>query len=141
MVESYEKRSGTIVNEVSFKIGIDSCVHYDRGGNACEILFELLEDNGLMSCLSLGKWDGKEEYRQVLALVVDLENEDNLMKQINKLSQDGTKMVDDRVVKYNLFECHDLVEICSLVCNNSVSPMGNIFFLSAHAIKKVYTWL
>jgi len=32
MVESYEKRSGTIVNEVSFKLGIDSRVHYDRGG-------------------------------------------------------------------------------------------------------------
>ena len=39
-----------------------------------------------MSCVSLGKWDGKEEYRQVLAHVVDPENEDNLMKQINKLS-------------------------------------------------------
>ena len=33
MVESYEKRSRSIVNEVSFKLGIiDSCVHYDRGG-------------------------------------------------------------------------------------------------------------
>ena len=29
MVESYENMSGTIVNEVSFKLGIDSCVHYD----------------------------------------------------------------------------------------------------------------
>ena len=28
-------------------------------------------------------------------------------------------------VKISLFECHELVEICSLVCNNSVSPMGN----------------
>lgn len=59
MVESYEKRSRRIANEVSFKLGIDSCVHYDRGGHVCEILFELLEDNGLMSCVSLGKWDGK----------------------------------------------------------------------------------
>ena len=32
MVESYEKRSGSIVNEVSFKLSIDSRVHYDRGG-------------------------------------------------------------------------------------------------------------
>ena len=63
MVESYEKRYGVIVNEVSFKIGIDSRVHYDRGGQVCEILFELLEDSGLISCVSLGKWDGKEEYK------------------------------------------------------------------------------
>ena len=63
MVESYEKRSRSIVNEVSFKLGIDSRVHYDRGGYVYEILFELLEDNGLMSCVSLGKWDGKEEYK------------------------------------------------------------------------------
>ena len=50
IIESYEKRSRSIVNEVSFKLGIDSHVHYDRRGKVCEILFELLEDNGLMSC-------------------------------------------------------------------------------------------
>ena len=32
MVESYEKRSRSIVNGFYFKLGIDSCVHYDRGG-------------------------------------------------------------------------------------------------------------
>ena len=55
-----------------------------------------------MYSVILGKWDGKEEYRQVLAHVVDLKNEDNLMKQINKISQDGIKMVYGRVVKINL---------------------------------------
>ena len=50
------------------------------------------------------------------------------MKQLNKLSQDDIKMIDGREMKINLFECHDLVEICSLVCNNSVFPMGNNFF-------------
>ena len=49
------------------------------------------------------------------------------MKQINKISKYGIKMLDGRVVKTNLFECHDLVAICSLVCNNNVSPMGNNF--------------
>ena len=42
MVESYEKRIGSRAIEVSFKLGIDSRVHYDRGGQVCEILFELL---------------------------------------------------------------------------------------------------
>ena len=32
MVESYEKRTESRVIEVSFKLGIYSCVHYDRGG-------------------------------------------------------------------------------------------------------------
>ena len=32
MVESYEKRSRSIVNEVSFIGGIDFRVHYDRWG-------------------------------------------------------------------------------------------------------------
>ena len=32
MVESYEKRTGSRVIKVSFKLGIDSRVHYDRGG-------------------------------------------------------------------------------------------------------------
>ena len=128
MVESYEKGSVTIVNEVSFKLGIDSRVHYDQGGKVCEILFELLEDSGLMSCVSLGKWDGKEEYKQVLAHVADPTNEDNLMNQINKLSQDGILIPDGRVVEVNLFKCHDLVAICSLICNNNFSPMGNNFF-------------
>ena len=36
-------------------------------------------------------------------------------------------MPDGRVVEVNLFEYHDLVAICSLVCNNNVSPMGNNF--------------
>ena len=36
-------------------------------------------------------------------------------------------MVDGRVLKTNLFECHDIMAICSLVCNNNVSPMGNNF--------------
>ena len=36
-------------------------------------------------------------------------------------------MMDGRVVKTNLFECRDLVAICSLLCKNIVSPMGNIF--------------
>ena len=106
-------------------------------GTYVRYYFELLEDNGLMSCVSLGKWDGKEEYRQVLAHVVDPENEENLMKQINKLSQDGIKMVDGRVVKTNLFECHDLVAICSLVCKNTISPMGNTFCPWCTCHKKV----
>lgn len=38
-----------------------------------------------MSCVSLGKWDGKEEYKQVLTHVVDRTNEHNSMKQINRL--------------------------------------------------------
>lgn len=37
-------------------------------------------------------------------------------------------MKDGRIVKVKLFEWHDPVTICSLVCNNIVSPMGNIFF-------------
>lgn len=36
-------------------------------------------------------------------------------------------MIDGREVKTNLFECHDLMAICSLICNNTVSPMRNIF--------------
>ena len=55
MVESYEKRYGNIINEVSLKVGIDSRVHYDRGGKVCEILFKLLEDNGLMYCVIFSK--------------------------------------------------------------------------------------
>jgi hypothetical protein len=42
MVESYEKRFGEMVEDVAFKIGIDSHLHYDRGGQVCEILLELL---------------------------------------------------------------------------------------------------
>ena len=49
------------------------------------------------------------------------------MNQINKLSQGGILMPYGRVVEVNLFECHDLVAICNLVCNNNVSPMGNNF--------------
>ena len=63
MVDSCEKRNGSRVIEVSFKLGIDPRVHYDRGGQVCEILFELLEDIGLMCCVSLGKWDGKDIYK------------------------------------------------------------------------------
>ena len=60
MVESYEKRTRIRFIGFYFKLGIDSHVHYDRGGQVCEILFELLEDNGMMSCVSLVNWDGKE---------------------------------------------------------------------------------
>ena len=90
-----------------------------------------------MYCVSLGKWDRKEEYRKVLAHVVDHENEENLMKQINNISQDGIKIVYGRVFKTNLFECHDLVAICSLVCKNIVSLMGNNFFRWCTCHKKV----
>lgn len=62
MVESYEKRSGSRVVEVYFELGIDSHEHYDRGGKVCEILFELLQDNGLISCVSLKKLDVKNDY-------------------------------------------------------------------------------
>ena len=49
------------------------------------------------------------------------------MKYINKLLQDGVLMPDGRVVEVSLFECHDIVAICSLVCTNNVSLMGNNF--------------
>ena len=39
------------------------------------------------------------------------------MKQLSRISQDGILMENGRVVKVNLFECHDLVA--------NVSPMGN----------------
>jgi hypothetical protein len=45
---------------VDFKIGIGSHLHYDRGGQVYEILFDLLQVNGLMFCISIRKWDGKE---------------------------------------------------------------------------------
>ena len=63
------------------------------------------------------------------------------MKQLNKISQDGILMEDGRLVKVNLFECHYLVAICSLICNNNVYPMGNIFCPWSCAIKKLYTSL
>ena len=94
-----------------------------------------------MSCVGLGKWDGKEEYKQVLAHVVDPANEENLMEQLNKILQYGIKMIDGREVKIKLLECHDLVEIYSLVCNNSVSPMGNNFCPLCTCDKKVNAWL
>ena len=39
MLESYEKRSRSIVTEVSFKLGIYSHVHYDRGGQVLRYYF------------------------------------------------------------------------------------------------------
>ena len=63
------------------------------------------------------------------------------MNQINKLSHDEILMPDGRVVEVNLFKCHDLVAICSLVCNNNVSPMGNNFYPWCICHKKLYTWL
>ena len=80
-----------------------------------------------MSYVSIRKWDGKEEYKQVLAHAAGHEIEDNLMEQLNKISQDAIKMIDGREVKINFFECHDIVAICNLVCNNNVSLMGNKF--------------
>ena len=60
MVKSYECGSKNKVQVVDFKIGIGSHLHYDRGGQVYEILFDLLQDNGLMFCISIRKWDGKE---------------------------------------------------------------------------------
>jgi hypothetical protein len=42
MIESYEKRYGEMVEDVTFKIGINSHLHYGRGGQVCDILLELL---------------------------------------------------------------------------------------------------
>ena len=80
-----------------------------------------------MSCISIRKWDGKEEYKQVLAHVVDPENENNLMKQIKTLCRNGIIMSDGIVVNVKLFECQDLVATCQLVCHGKVSPLGNNF--------------
>lgn len=55
MVESCETRSKIRVDEVSFKLDIDCHVDYVQSGHVCEILFELLEDDGLMSCVKFIK--------------------------------------------------------------------------------------
>jgi hypothetical protein len=81
-----------------------------------------------MSCIIIGKWDGKEECKKFLAYFVDLKNENNLMKQLKMLFQNGIIMSDGRVVNVKLFECHDLVATCPLVCHGKVSSMRNNFF-------------
>jgi hypothetical protein len=83
-----------------------------------------------MSCISIGKWDGKKENKQVLSHDIDLEYEENLMVQIKILYKNGIIMSDGRIVNVKLFECHDIVATFQLACHGKVSLMGNNFCLT-----------
>jgi hypothetical protein len=49
-------------DEVALKLGINSQLHYDKVGEGYKILIEMLNDNGLISCIRIRKWDENAEY-------------------------------------------------------------------------------
>jgi hypothetical protein len=126
---------------VDFKIGIDSHLHYDRGVQVYGILFELLQDNVLMFCISIRKCDGKEEQKHILSHFFNPTYEDNRMKHIQMLPQDDILMIDDMIVSVKLYQCHDLVATLSI----NISWMGvidRIIFTHCENVKrKRYIWL
>ena len=76
----------------------------------CEIFFELLHDCGLLSCISIAKYEGKDTKKEVL---VHIGNEEafpcggHILDQLNDLMANDITM-DDRLLNFRLLECHDL---------------------------------
>jgi hypothetical protein len=96
----------------------------------CEIFLELLHDQGLLSCISIAKYEGKDAEKEVL---VHIGNEEafpcggHLLDQLKDLMANGTT-VDDCHLNFRLLECHDLACSYSLVTCGETSTIGKNFY-------------
>jgi hypothetical protein len=131
MILIYEKRVNHAIGDICyFKLGIDSRVHYGKGGQVCEIFIELLADRGLLSCVSLAKFDGKDARLEVEAHVANREtwpDGGHLFDQLQQLMVHGLKLEDGRHIQIIILECHNLHCIYQLVCDGTVSATSNEF--------------
>ena len=91
---------------------------------------ELLHDRGLLFCISLAKFEGKDSESEILAHVANQEafpSGGHIFNQLQVLMNESLKMGMDRTLQFHLFECHDLAATYSLVTRGSASALGHQF--------------
>jgi hypothetical protein len=95
----------------------------------CEIFLELLHNQGLLSCISIAKYEGKDTEKELL---VHIGNEEacprggHILDQLKDLMANGIT-VDDRHLNFRLLKCHDLACSYSLVIRGEASTIGKNF--------------
>ena len=103
----------------------------------CKIFLELLHDHGLLSCISIAKYEGKDTEKEVL---VHIGNEEafprggHILDQFKDLMANGIT-VDDRHLNFRLLEFHDLACSYRLLTSSKASTIGKFFCPWCTAIK------
>ena len=111
---------------VFFKLGIDARCHWNRGGQVCKLCLELLHDRGLLSCISIAKYEGKDSQSEVLVYIGNWYAfllGGHILDQLKDLMDRGI-IVDGRHLQFKLFECHDLACSYSFVTRGEASAIG-----------------
>jgi hypothetical protein len=83
----------------------------------CKIFFEILHNQGLLSCISIAKYKNKDTEKEVL---VHIKNQEafprggHIFDQLKDLMANGI-IVNDCHLNFTLLDCHDLAFSYSLV--------------------------
>jgi hypothetical protein len=84
----------------------------------------LLHDRGLLYCVSIAKFEGKDKDGEILAHIgnpMAFPNGGHLLEQVENLMEDGIQ-VDNCHLDVQVFECHDLACAYALVTRGLASP-------------------
>ena len=107
----------------------------------CEVCLELLHDRGLLSCISIAKFEGKDSDKEVIIHIVNREaypNGGHILDQLRDLKQLGIS-IDNRHLQFRFFECHDLACSYDLVTRGAALAIGNNFCPWCYSIKPTST--
>lgn len=92
----------------------------------CEVCLERLHDRGLLNCISIAKFEGKDSHKEVIVFIANRKaypNGGHILDQLCDLMQLGIT-IDNRHLQFWLFECHDLACSYGLVTRGVASMIG-----------------
>ena len=79
--------------------------------------------SAMQGILSICKWVGGDNAAGLKLHCLKVGMKASLCRQLDIINKEGIKMPDDRVIKVNLFECHDLAELCHIF-DDKISTIG-----------------
>jgi hypothetical protein len=116
-------------NTVNFKFGIDARTIANSHSRICEVMLELLCNPSPLSCISVAKWEGKDQqWDDFISYVTKTIDPKNLLYQLIAICEDGLN-VKDWHLDVTFIECHHMAFYYSSIYGSKVNSLEEQFCL------------
>lgn len=114
-------------DKVDFKFGIDARTIANSHSRICEVMLELLCNPSPLSCISVAKWEGKDQqWDDFFSHVAKTTDPKSLLHQLLAVCEDGLK-IEDRHLDVTFIECHHMAFYCSDVYRGRINTFEERF--------------
>jgi len=116
-----------IHNKVDFKFVVDAHIVENQQRIICEVMLELLCNPSPLYCISVAKWEGKDQcWDEIFSHMAKIIDSKNLLQQLIAICEDGLD-IEGRHLNVTFIECHHMAYYRSIICNGKISALGEQF--------------